>query len=281
VKPNAMRCTFFSLAISCSLIASIGHASDGRTEINQAAALAGGISPSDAPGFPVSLFETGGYVLTSNLSVSAEGVDAIDILVQNVNLDLNGFEIIGPISCTGSGLNVVCDEAASSIGIDASRNPGATVRDGSVRGFRRGASLGGRSIAHQLTVSGNVLTGLSVDNGIVSQCTANQNGGLGFNVNAGSLIRGSTASGNKDAGIFANVGSSVIGNVSFRNGRDGIATSSDVLVRDNTVRDNSDLGLRLGDGSGYVGNVINDNNGTVSGGTAIGLNVCNGNTTCP
>jgi hypothetical protein len=40
---------------------------DGLVEINQAKALAGGVTASDAPGFPVTLDAQGSYVLTSNL----------------------------------------------------------------------------------------------------------------------------------------------------------------------------------------------------------------------
>ena len=35
------------------------------------------------------------------------------------------------------------------------------------------------------------------------------------------------------------------------------------------------------EGSGYGGNVINNNVGTVSGGSQIASNVCNGNVACP
>jgi hypothetical protein len=51
-------------------------ASDGRIEINQAKALAGGVTPGDTPGFPVSITVGGSYVLTSDLDVTVVGEDA-------------------------------------------------------------------------------------------------------------------------------------------------------------------------------------------------------------
>ena len=69
---------------------------DGRIEINQARALAGGITPGDAPDFPVTLDQGGSYVLTSNLllpNVNTHGivVEADDVAdgftFSNVDLD--------------------------------------------------------------------------------------------------------------------------------------------------------------------------------------------------
>ena len=43
---------------------------DGVIEINQARAMAGGITAGDNPGFPVNLTESGSYRLTSDLTVA-------------------------------------------------------------------------------------------------------------------------------------------------------------------------------------------------------------------
>ena len=58
-----------STATVMLLAASAAHAVDGTIEINQASALAGGISSSDTAGFPVTLDSPGSYRLTSNLIV--------------------------------------------------------------------------------------------------------------------------------------------------------------------------------------------------------------------
>ena len=65
-------------------------ASDGVIEINQAKALAGGVTAGDTATFPVTISEPGSYILTSDLMTSGP---MIDITVGNVTLDLNGFTL--------------------------------------------------------------------------------------------------------------------------------------------------------------------------------------------
>jgi hypothetical protein len=86
-------CAVISLLLSADTIAS-----EGVIEINQAAALAGGITPSDAPGFPVTLDQPGSYRLTGNLdftTISEDpfGVTGIVITAEDVSLDLGGFSV--------------------------------------------------------------------------------------------------------------------------------------------------------------------------------------------
>ena len=61
--------------------------------IDQAKAMAGNVTPGDAPGFPVSITRAGSYRLSSRLR-SPSGV-AIEITADNVSLNLNGFAIVG------------------------------------------------------------------------------------------------------------------------------------------------------------------------------------------
>ena len=61
--------------------------------IDQAKAMAGNVTPGDAPGFPVSITRAGSYRLSSRLR-SPSGV-AIEIVADNVSLNLNGFAIVG------------------------------------------------------------------------------------------------------------------------------------------------------------------------------------------
>src|SRR4051812_34917070 len=63
------------------------------TNIDQAAALAGSVTPGDAPGFPVRLSVPGSYQLQSNLEVPATVANAIEITASHVTLNLNGFLI--------------------------------------------------------------------------------------------------------------------------------------------------------------------------------------------
>jgi hypothetical protein len=71
---------------------------DGQVLINQSTVMAAG-------GFPYKITHPGSYKLSGNLVVPAD-VDGIDILTDNVTIDLNGFTISGPDTCTGSGSTV-------------------------------------------------------------------------------------------------------------------------------------------------------------------------------
>ena len=113
---------------------------DGVIEINQAKALAGGVTPGDAPGFPVIIDQPGSYRLTGNLTVSGVEDDVIDVRSPNVTIDLNGFAIVGPLSCVYSAgtLNCTPDPSTSAFGdgIKARRGDLA-VRNGVIRGMGR------------------------------------------------------------------------------------------------------------------------------------------------
>ena len=61
------------------LVAATAGAVDGVVEINQASALAGGITACDTPGFPVSICTSGAYRLTSNLDYPSASVSAIGV----------------------------------------------------------------------------------------------------------------------------------------------------------------------------------------------------------
>ena len=61
--------------------------------ITQAKAMAGNVTPGDAPGFPVSITRPGSYRLSSNLR--SPSAVAIQIDADGVTLNLNGFAIIG------------------------------------------------------------------------------------------------------------------------------------------------------------------------------------------
>ena len=105
-----------SLLLGMALPAGAG---DGRSEINQAAALFGGITTSDLPGFPVTLDRSGSYVLTGSLSVPDAATDAIEIVASEVTLDLAGFSVSGPVSCTGDGGGLICTPSGAGVGVDA------------------------------------------------------------------------------------------------------------------------------------------------------------------
>src|ERR1700704_150875 len=87
-------CVCILAAISSSL-----YAVDGVVLIDQNRALAGNVTPGDAPGFPVTISQPGSYRLSGNLTVPDINTTAIEITAENVTLDLNGFSIVGPFVC--------------------------------------------------------------------------------------------------------------------------------------------------------------------------------------
>jgi hypothetical protein len=204
--------------------------------IDQNKALAGGITPNDTPGFPITLSQPGNYKLTSNLLVPA-GVGGIYIEAFNVTLDLNGFAVIGPATCTGSGAARACTGVGSSNGIEAGWL--ATIRNGTVRGFTgvgiNGLNLG--SIVDSMLIRDNGREGLLADGAdiTVTRSIVTGNGADGiFMLKGPALLADIIASNNGKAGIRASYGASVdqpVGGGQFRrvlmagNGGDGLAVS--------------------------------------------------------
>ncbi len=103
-------------------LAGTAWAVDGVVDINQVRAAAGGVSPGDAAGFPVTISQAGSYRLTGNLTVPDANTTAISVTADNVTVDLNGFSILGP---TGAGTG----RGVSGVGFSHT-----TVRNGTVQG---------------------------------------------------------------------------------------------------------------------------------------------------
>ncbi len=139
------------MGVACAGLASAAGA-QGRTEINQACATLTGCLAGDAPGFPVTIGAPGSYVLTSNLTVAAASVSAVQFTASNASLDLGGFTLAGPGGTVGSGNGI----AANFSGTGAAEN--LRVANGQVTGF------GGFGI--QLWVGGHVADVLVANNGI-------------------------------------------------------------------------------------------------------------------
>ena len=111
------------LAVVVSALAAPAGASDGVIEINQARAMAGGITPDDFGGFPVTISASGSFRLTSDLTVAAN-FGAIYVTASDVTIDLNGFTIYG-----GGG------SIADGISIPGVQN--IEIKNGTIRGFSR------------------------------------------------------------------------------------------------------------------------------------------------
>src|SRR5579871_2894201 len=125
-------------ALAMTLAAVPAFAVDGVVLINQSNALAGNVTPGDTPGFPVTISQSGSYKLSSNLVIADPNGTGILITADNVTIDMNGFSMIGPSVCNGSGTTPTSSctvSNTSGIGINAGEQTGITIMNGSIRGM--------------------------------------------------------------------------------------------------------------------------------------------------
>ncbi len=237
-------------------------AKGGPVLIDQSNALRGGVTSGDLPGFPVSINVPGSYRLNSNLDVRAlatpQDVDVIEINIQNVDLDLAGFSILGPVDCTGTGPTLNCMPAGFGTGIRGIDPGDAHVHNGTVQGMgSHGVHIAGT--VENVRVLENAGNGISVVENAV-ECQAVRNDGVGISTNANSIVQGSRSSGNGGVGINTGTSSAIVENFASGNGA---------------------AGMVMGAGSGFTRNVVNGNVGTTSGGLETGINMCDGAPGCP
>lgn len=293
-------CRLLPVLAMCGLLSPV-LASDGVIEINQASALAGDVTAGDTPGFPVTLSEPGSYLLTGNLTLTDNVIDGIQIEASHVSLDLNGFSIIGPASCSGLGATVVCTPsrtfAQASIRVGGND---VAIRNGTISGSTESAitneeDLTGLHIESIRAVgnSGNAL-GLRGSGIVVENCHVELNGTNGMRLDevTGSCdVSGNTLVGNKSTGAFYrgnNIAESICSfrnNLATDNGSDGLRLEAGTAsFLGNQSVGNGGYGIG-GEGKiAYGQNVISGNDsGTIEPELPIeiGLNYCNHSTTCP
>jgi hypothetical protein len=171
-----------AILISAALMFSApAFAVDGQVLINQSTVMAAG-------GFPYKITHPGSYKLSGNLVVPAD-VDGIDILTDNVKIDLNGFTISGPGTCTGSGATISCVYVTSGGGIFGGYNPGGlgfpadniTIRNGSIVGSSFGIFLSGHyNLIEDMHVSGHYNSAIVASDAVIRRNTTSLNQGSGI-----------------------------------------------------------------------------------------------------
>jgi hypothetical protein len=283
---------------------------DGVVAIDQERATIGGVTPSDAPGFPVTIDRPGSYRLTGDLDVTGEpvpeDVTAIDIVADDVTIDLNGFSILGPLSPCSSTCPVTGAGGAGS-GVDGNNRSRIAVRNGRVTGMgNHGIVLAGSSTqasqVHDVVASGNGGSGIWLGTGgMAVRCTAVSNGRMagaaGIKGATATVIRDSVAYFNAGSGITAAqassvqscstynnggdgigvIGATVTGCGARLNGADGISSGGVSVISANTASGNVGYDLNLAATDGYDNNVLGLNSpASVSGGVQLGDNLCNG-----
>ena len=247
---------FAGVLLMSTALPGTAFAVDGQIAITQARAMAGGVTPGDAPGFPVTITQSGSYVLSGNLTVPNADTDAIVINASHVTIDLNGFAILGPTDCSG-GLHP-CAGVGTGTGITTTGVQfNITIRNGTIQGmgFMGIQLLGDSDLVEYVHARGNGRGGIVVDtsadqgSSIVQHSTAQRNGGLGISLTRGSVNHNVTDV--NITGIGVVVGSA----------------SQNVITR-------NELGLNLSDSASYFGNVITSNSTNVFGGKNLGQNLC-------
>jgi|GEM_PF-798678 len=284
------------------------QASDGAVLINQAAAMAGDVTPGDPPGFPVELHEPGLYRLVGNLDTRDQpepwNLTVIAVRSGGVTIDLNGFEIRGPTTCNidtsvcaptateilfGNGILVAPLDAGEEISFSGTR-----ILNGRIRGMPTAAVLCAVSCSiTDLHISNSGIQGMIAGSGsIVERVIAEYNAGAGIGINGTArnltarfnfefgifasgptILENSQASDNLDVGIFANPGTSLINNLSTRNGGNGFRCFGCSMFNNHASR-NEGFGAVLGGSAGDFGNIaasLGGNNFTANGDGSISV----------
>jgi hypothetical protein len=188
------------LIVTGLMLAAPAFAVDGQVLINQSTVMAAG-------GFPYKITQPGSYKLSGNLLVPAN-VDGIDILTNNVTIDLNGFTINGPVTCTGAGSGISCvSPAVSTLGVGASGVNDVTIRNGSVVGFQTGISSqrttsadGSNILVEEIHASGNSQVGIWATGAVVRRNTASLNAFVGI-IALNSTVTENVANSNRVFGL--------------------------------------------------------------------------------
>lgn len=224
------------------------RAGDGRIEINQALALAGGVTPGDPPGFPVELQTAGSYVLTSDLVNTTTSAGIAVRATGPVTVDLAGFTLRGPATCTGVGSSLSCSPVTG-YGIDnTSAPPEGTwpviVRNGRIEGYGVAVISPGDCLLSNLEVRFGTVSVGGNDSACIVRNVSVAYHSVGMNGTA--LLLDSLADGGFGSGFLVYEGTaSVLRSSSRRNGLDGVDALFPVLLVDNAIDRNERNGVAI------------------------------------
>jgi hypothetical protein len=223
------------------------RASDGVIEINHARALAGGVTPGDGPGYPVTITGPGSYILTGELTPAA-GQRGITMNGSQITLDLNGFGIRGTAVCTGFPVTSCTGHGGEGIYAGDSSASEIVVRNGTVQGMNEGMYIAGSaSTIEDVAAIGNSVYGISVgDRNSVRNCRVGSNGLGGIYGGAGVEVLESEVHGNRRFGIQIGSGSIVSWNRVYSNELSGIYLLPPGSLEHNVVEQNGTAGTGVG-----------------------------------
>ncbi len=211
-------------------------AAEGRIPLNQVCAERLGCGGGDTTaGFPITISESGSYILTSDLVISTTTTNVIEVTADNVDIDLNGFAIRGPNSCTYSSTpSVSCTYTSGGTGILLDGVTSSRIHNGTISGMPGNGIATGvafivptsyGTVVEQMRIHNNGLVGVTCAECTVSSSLVYKNGDNGL-----SLLSG-VSKGNQ---IFQNGGVGISGlsrivhmeNLLYQNVNGNLATSA-------------------------------------------------------
>lgn len=247
------------------------------------------------PGSPSAMHvisQSGSFYLTANIN-GEMNKHGIEVTVNNVTIDLNGFSIIGPSSSIGDGINASRPKITVMNGsISYCQNgiilgiEGKVINVTSTDNSANGITVGSHSIVRHCIVKGNLALGIVTDqysqvlncvtqnndNGgisgtsrcLISDCVSPNNGSTsgshGIKVSSDSSVFNCISSDNGGDGIYANDNCTVIDCTASGNDVDGIDANSSI-IKNCTANDNGRRGISAG-GTCLIVNCLCDDNGT-------------------
>ncbi len=242
------------------------------------------VGPDTTPGDADSLFKItypDSYYLTGDV-VGVAGKHGVEIAVSNVQLDLNGFSVIGPGGTGGfSGVHVSAAQTRrvsvrngrvggwSGSGLDLQQASSATVRD--VQAYDNavhGVRVGDESVVDRCMAFDNGDVGVFTGDGCVVTNTMafgpneqsplpNNDPELGVRTGSGSRVEACSVTGNLN-GVSAGDGSQILHSAAFGNGvvdfsgffvlGEGFNVGAGGTVRESLAANNASTGIRVGQG---------------------------------
>jgi parallel beta-helix repeat protein len=184
------------------------------------------LNTTNTPGDATAKFvitQPGSYYLTANLDAGAtNGVSAIRIAANDVTIDLNGFVVRGAGSNTAPLILVVGSGAGTNKGNVTIRN--GTLRDSGGDGLNALTNSAENIRLYDIVSRSNLGSGFVLTNrSFVQNCTAQNNGNLGFNATSASncTFINCTADANTNNGIAGGNATVLQGCLSTANGAFG------------------------------------------------------------
>jgi len=206
---------------------------------------------------PIKITHPGSYKLMGNITVPNANTTAIKVTADNVTIDLNGFSILGPTVCTGTGATLMCSPTGTGDGINAPGTNNLKVTNGNIQGMGHFGILTENASVEGVRVNSNGGGGIFYPK-MIKDCTADKNGGVGGLGVLFGIVSDSVSNFNKGDGIVVGFGGKVSGNVVVGNGG---------------------YGLNLATPVGYVNNVLVEND--VNGGQELPCNFPSSLPSCP